>query len=187
MTLDRRNGATIAEEATDYVYDLLGNLDQVRLPNGVISDYDYDSLNRLELLREFKDTNGNHVYNNGVDAILAEYDYDLLADGKRSGVTEKVDDDGNPATALKNTRVDWLYDNLGRLSREVYDSYDDTRDFATDYVFDLVGNRLAKKTDSTPSVAEMAAYHAAAVAGTASRYSEIFRRYSGDTIPVLTI
>jgi len=69
---------------------VLGNLDQVRLPNGVVSDYDYDALNRLELLRQFNDTYQNHLYDAGVDTLLAEYDSDLAADGKRSGVTEKT-------------------------------------------------------------------------------------------------
>jgi hypothetical protein len=103
---------------TDYVYDMLGNLDKVRLPNGVVSDYDYDDLNRLELLREFKDVNANNEYNSDVDTLLAQYDYDLLADGKRSGVTEQIDHDAIPSTPLQTTRIDWFYDNLGRLTRE---------------------------------------------------------------------
>ena len=84
------------------------------------------------------------MYDVGVDALLAEYDYDLLPDGRRSGVTE-IDDDGN------TTRIDWLYDNLGRLTRESYDSYDGPLDFIADYQFDLVGNRLTKNTDTDPS------------------------------------
>jgi RHS repeat-associated protein len=181
----RRNGSPVdvdsgtagnQPEVTDYVYDLLGNLDQVRLPDGVVSDYDYDNLNRLAQLREFKDGPGSvhqNQYEDGVDILLAEYDYDLLADGKRSGVTEQVDDDGDPETALKTTRIDWLYDNLGRLSREVYDGYGTDLDFVADYTLDLVGNRVTKKTDATPSVAEMSSYHAAAVAGTASALVEV--------------
>jgi YD repeat-containing protein len=58
VTLDRRNGDDVdcdpvtegdQPEVTDYIYDLLGNLDKTRLSNGVISDYDYDALNRLTL------------------------------------------------------------------------------------------------------------------------------------------
>ena len=105
---------------TDYVYDLLGNLRQERLPGGVVSDYTYDPLNRLDLLRQFKDglnSQYENVYESGVDTLLAEYDYDLAADGRRTGVTEKTLVD----LALEETRIDWLYDALGRLTREVYD------------------------------------------------------------------
>ena len=70
------------------------------------SDYTYDSLNRLTQLREFKDNNANGVWDAGVDTLLSEYDYTLLADGKRASVTE-TDAGGNTTT------IDWLYDNLG--------------------------------------------------------------------------
>jgi len=59
VTLHTRNDQTLPvneREVTDYVYDLLGNLDQVRLSNGMVSDYDYDTLGRLELLQQFRDT-----------------------------------------------------------------------------------------------------------------------------------
>jgi RHS repeat-associated protein len=157
VTQDRPNTYSSTSKTTDYVYDLLGNLDQTRLPNGVVSDYDYDNLNRLKQLVEFKDgTNtGNvkNVYEAGVDTLLAQYNYDLLADGKRSGVTENVrfDDDNDYVPEDHETRIDWFYDSLGRLTREVYDSqYDDSLDFVTDYALDLVGNRLSKNTESQP-------------------------------------
>lgn len=53
--------------------------DETHLPNGVISDYEYDDLNRLELLRQFRDDDADDIYTAGVDALLAEYDYDLRA------------------------------------------------------------------------------------------------------------
>jgi YD repeat-containing protein len=141
-------------EVTDYVYDLIGNLAQVRLPNGVIADYQYDDLNRLELLRHFRDINSSGAYEAGVDAVLAEFDYDLLPDGRRAGVTEKIWlDDGNgffDPSELAETRIDWTYDGVGRLVRESYDSHDNSLDYVTDYLFDLVGNRLFKLTDTDP-------------------------------------
>ncbi len=152
-TLGRLDAVTVAErfdtplatpEVTDYVYDLMGNLDETRSPGDVISDYQYDDLNRLDILRHFRDTDANGTYDSGVDALLAEFDYDVRADGRRTGVTE-TDDQG------RQTRIDWVYDSLGRLTRESYDSHDDSLDFVADYVFDLVGNRLAKKTDTDPT------------------------------------
>ena len=87
--------------------------------------------------------NNNHLYNTGVDTLLAEYDYDLAADGKRTGVTEKTLVD----SALEETRIDWLYDGVGRLTQEQYDSYDNDLDYTATYSFDLVGNRLQETTD----------------------------------------
>jgi RHS repeat-associated protein len=151
VTVTDRFGAELGTpEITDYFYDLLGNLDQVRGPNGVIADYDYDSLNRLERLRHFKD-NGDFSYGAG-DILLAEFDYDVLADGRRSGVTETMwyDTDTDPQTLEEHeTRIDWFYDAVGRLTREVYDSHDNTLDYATDYLFDLVGNRREKISDTS--------------------------------------
>jgi hypothetical protein len=121
-------------------------------------------MNRLELLRQFKDLNGNFAFNDadgdylpdtGDDLFLAQYDYDLAADGNRTGVTEKTLVD----SVLQETRIDWLYDALGRLDREVYDShYDDALDYTADYAYDLVGNRLAKKTDKDHSPSTLDAY-----------------------------
>ena len=110
-----------AETRTVYTYDSLGRLDSVTLdrrdgaprharddrlrlrpagqspPRAVagrgVSDYTYDPLNRLDLLRQFKDglnSQYENVYESGVDTLLAEYDYDLAADGRRTGVTEKT-------------------------------------------------------------------------------------------------
>ena len=114
----------------------------------VVSDYDYDSLNRLVSLKEFNDANGNRVWDSG-ENLLAQFTYDLLADGKRRRVTE-IDD------ANRTTTVDWFYDNLGRLTREVFDSQysdGDTIDYVNDYTYDLVGNRKTKTADTDPTFA----------------------------------
>ena len=93
-----------------------------------------------------------------MDQLLLEYDCDLALDGKRTGVTEKQLVD----TTLQETRIDWFYDQLGRLTREVYDSYDDSLDYTADYVMDLVGNRLSKKTDSQPTAQQLTDYRSGA-------------------------
>jgi hypothetical protein len=85
-----------------------------RLPNGIVSDYTYDQLNRLEDLTQFRDADDDGIFDAGED-LVAQYDYNLLANGRRSGVAE-TDDNAN------TTQIDWLYDDLGRLTREVYDS-----------------------------------------------------------------
>ena len=53
----------------DYVYDLLGNLRQTRLPNGVVSDHVYDPLNRLLTLRHFHDDDGDGFLGRHTDAV----------------------------------------------------------------------------------------------------------------------
>ncbi len=131
-------------EQIDYVYGLTGLLEEIHLPGNVITDYQFDDLDRLDLMRTFRDTDSDNTYTAGVDALLAEYDYDVRADGKRTGVTE-IDDQG------RTTRIDWSYDDVGRLIRESYDSFDDSLDFIADYVFDLTGNRKEKKTDTDPT------------------------------------
>ncbi len=131
---------------------LVGSLAQTRSPNGVVTDYDYDTLNRLDLLRNFND-DGDHIYETdqgATDVLLSEFNYDVRADGKRTGVSEKVTD----GSSTEETRVDWLYDNIGRLTQEVFNqATGDTLDFTADYLFDLVGNRLEKSVDNTDPAA----------------------------------
>ena len=43
----------VQPEATRYHYDLVGNLDWQRYANGLVTDYEYDGLNRLEKLSHF--------------------------------------------------------------------------------------------------------------------------------------
>ncbi len=141
VTVVERNDTPLTTpEETDYQYDLSGNLASERLPNGIVTDYQYDRLNRLTVEKVFADLDGDGVFDPATETLLAEYDYDLALDGKRTGVTE-TDDQG------RTTRIDWLYDNLGRLTQETYDSYDDGLDYTAKYVLDLVGNRLQKTVD----------------------------------------
>ena len=159
LDIERNDTPLDPHEVTEYRYDPAGNLDKVRLDNGVVNDYDYDEMNRLVQLKVFEDDNADWLHDGGED-LLAQYEYDLLFDGTRSGVTE-TDDDG------AMTRIDWFYDDLGRLTREVYDSPGSSLDFVSDYIYDLVGNRLEKQTDKTPSSGEMTAYHPDAADGAA--------------------
>lgn len=145
--VERNDALVVPAEITSYQYDIVGNLAKETLPNGVVRSYQYDLSNRLTLLDEFFDSNADGDYDVGVDTLLAQYDYDLLLDGTRSGVTEELRVNG----VIEETRIDWVYDRLGRLVRESYNSFDDALDFIADYTLDLAGNRLAKKTDTDPT------------------------------------
>ena len=133
---------------TLYTYDPVGNLDTVTLPNGVVEDYDYDGLNRLEKL----------TVTNAAGHKLFEQEYKLLPDGQRDYVIEKRYD-GQSDMPFSKVKIDWTYDALNRLVAETHDAdltpgTDTPEDFGTpdatlgDYTdffsFDLAGNRLLK-------------------------------------------
>ena len=134
---------------TTYAYDLLGNLDRTDLPNGVITDYQYDDLNRLDVMTQYApDATPEDLSDNDK---LAEFDYTVRADGKRTGVTETfwLDEDNDPSTPATphvNT-ITWNYDDVGRLVDEVFDHFDDSFDQSQQFVYDLVGNRKSVTTD----------------------------------------
>ena len=70
--VERNNVPLSVAEQTRYRYDLLGNLNSQTQPNGIVTEYVYDSLNRLDLMTHSKPD----------DTLLAEFDYTVRADGK---------------------------------------------------------------------------------------------------------
>jgi RHS repeat-associated protein len=152
VEVSKRNGVPVDTDAgtagnqpetTRYEYDLAGNLDREVKPNGVVSDYVYDKLNRLDTLTQFKDTNANGRYDAGVDALVAEYDYTVRDDGKRTAAVERFwfDDNADGTLDPHENRMTWIYDDLGRLTDEVFDHYDPALDQTEHFDYDLVGNR----------------------------------------------
>ncbi|MEZ6044193.1 MAG: putative Ig domain-containing protein [Planctomycetaceae bacterium] len=138
---ERNDSVLSTPEVTTYSYDAVGNLVRTDLANGVITAYEYDELYRLDVLTHYEpDSTPNILSDNDK---LAEYDYTVRADGKRTGVTETRWDNGTP---LVDT-FSWTYDDLGRLVTEVFDSHDNALDFEANYTYDLVGNRLEKTVD----------------------------------------
>ncbi|MAT15363.1 MAG: hypothetical protein CMJ46_08850, partial [Planctomyces sp.] len=138
---ERNDSVLSTPEVTTYTYDAVGNLIRTDLANGVITTYEYDDLYRLDVLTHFEpDGTPENLADNDK---LAEYDYTVRADGRRTGVTETRWDNGAP---LVDT-FGWIYDDLGRLVTEVFDSHDNALDFEANYTYDLVGNRLEKTVD----------------------------------------
>ena len=147
--VERNNQAVDSDDAaagdqpaeTRYEYDLLGNLDEEYEANGTIADYEYDSLNRLTSLVHYgKDATPDDLTDN---PVIASFDYTVRADGKRTGVTETLWQNG---TATTND-IDWTYDNLGRLTIEEIDSTDNSLDQTQSFTYDLAGNRLEENLD----------------------------------------
>ncbi|MEK7855492.1 MAG: hypothetical protein AAB288_05335 [Acidobacteriota bacterium] len=153
-----RNGISLpTAETTNYQYDLVGNLDLQRQANGTIVDYLYDSLNRLDVLTQYApDATPNDLTDN---PRIADFDYTVRADGKRTAVTERIWKDCFGQSPLTN-QFGWTYDDIGRLTQETLDSSDNTLDYTTSYKFDLAGNRLEKKVDqgSNSSIDQFFAY-----------------------------
>ncbi|WP_428937499.1 RHS repeat-associated core domain-containing protein [Fontivita pretiosa] len=125
---------------TGYSYDAAGNLNTVTAPTGVVHDYDYDNLNRLDLLT-VKKSNGNKLF---------EQDYTLTTDGQRDFAIEKRYD-GSSGTPFSTNKVNWAYDGLNRLTEEVRDvgnNGPDANDYKHTYVLDKAGNRTSKSIDN---------------------------------------
>ncbi|XZE20921.1 putative Ig domain-containing protein [Pirellulaceae bacterium SH449] len=139
-------------ERATYFYDLFGRMDYTEMPNGIVEDYKFDLLGRLDVMRHFQADNDNRNLTD--NALLAIYDYEYRADGRRVGLTEKYGGSGfgfQPVSAITDAVLansyTWTYDNAGRLIREILDSSDDSIDQTESYIMDLVGNRMRRTID----------------------------------------
>jgi RHS repeat-associated protein len=143
-------------ETARYHYDLLGRLDYVELPHGVVEDYSFDHLDRLDQMAQFA-ADGDNT-NLADNPVKAEYDYSHRLDGKRSRLSETfwLDADNDPSTAPTphTATYDWLYDDAGRLISQAINHWDDVFDRTEAIVYDLVGNRTRRTVDwaSTPNL-----------------------------------
>jgi hypothetical protein len=75
-------GAGTPPESTTYFYDLLGRPDYTIMPNGVVEDYTFDAMDRLDLMAHKKVSD---------NSVLASFDYSYRADGKRIGPAPRHD------------------------------------------------------------------------------------------------
>ncbi len=139
--------------STSYGYDVLGNMARTDLPNGVITAYDYDQLNRLDVLTDYAPDGSASPGSPDLDLSdnqkLAEYDYEVRADGKRTSAKETFWLDaynyGTPEPYVNH--INWTYDDIGRLTDEVFNHFDDNLDLTEHFVYDLTGNRISKTVD----------------------------------------
>ncbi len=131
------NGVELASpEITTYTYTAVGTRESVSLPNGVVTNYVYDDLDRLT----------NVTTEDASGGLLTSYTYTLAADGRRLGAVELQRElDGT----LSERQLTWTYDGLNRLVKEESVDVSGGRpevNYTTDYVYDLVGNRLEMVT-----------------------------------------
>src|SRR6185503_17398392 len=118
---------------TTYGYDAVGSLENVNYPipaAGAQTHYIYDTRNRLKEM-----TVGS--------ASLARYLYDVGANGRRTRAIESGTAVNTPATRT----VDYSYDNLDRLTRELIAGDEGGKNGESAYQYDNVGNRTWSKAD----------------------------------------
>jgi RHS repeat-associated protein len=113
---------------TSYTYDAVGNLANVKLPNGSAVTYQYDSLNRLTNMQSLLTSNSS---------LLASYAYTLGQAGNRTNVAEL------------SRSVTYTYDNLYRLNSETITN-DPSNNGIISYTYDPVGNRQQRSSSVTP-------------------------------------
>ena len=123
---------------------MAGALDTVTLRQGtgtkVVTDYDYDVLNRLDF-ETIKKVVGT------VPTLLETFDYHVTSDGSRDWALESDYTAGTLSGVIKTT---WTYDALDRLTKETHDVGNNglsAGDYTDSYTLDLVGNRLTKVHD----------------------------------------
>jgi RHS repeat-associated protein len=118
------------DNAWTFTYDAGNRMTNMLMPNGITAGYQYDAAGRLAAL----------VYRNSSDAELQsfEYSYDAV---------------GNPVSVKRedNQYELYQYDKTYQLTRVDYDATNSVAPSTnwTEYVYDLVGNRVTMTQSST--------------------------------------
>lgn len=121
--MNRTTQITKGNSDVEYTYYKNGLIKTETLPNGIISTYEYDGVNRLENLTQ-KNANGE---------LLKKYEYTYDPNGNQTSVTEILPE-GN------ETVVSYTYNALNMLISE-NNGYDGS---ITEYSYDYRGNRTQK-------------------------------------------
>ena len=128
-TVNELNGQTLATPLmTTDAYDLAGNKTRETLPNGVVTSWTDDDLNRLISMSEMLN-----------DTTLFSQTFTLHDDGTRASSDQtQLQPDGSTIT----TDTTWSNNALGELTSETLSSSDSSQDYTDIFKYDLVGNRL---------------------------------------------
>jgi hypothetical protein len=123
--VDAINPATTASSAI-YEHDKVGNISRITMPNGVVTSYIYNSLNRLTNIK-VKKADGT---------VIASYDYTRGPTGNIVSVRE-----------LNGRTVNYSYDGIYRLlSEAISGSTNPNSNGTISYTYDGVGNRLQRNS-----------------------------------------
>jgi RHS repeat-associated protein len=114
---------------TKYTYEDWGSRKSQLLPNGVLTEYDYDNLLRTDKITHWKG-----------GTKLAEFNYTVGQTGRCMGVVEEINEPAVPDTIV------YEYDGLGRLTESTRTGPSSR---VTSYTYDVVGNRQTKVVDGS--------------------------------------
>jgi RHS repeat-associated protein len=114
----------VGQNTTTYSYDPASNLATVTYPNGLESQFTYDTLNRITAM----------------NAAKASYSYTLSPTGNRTGAVES-----------SGRAVNWSYDGIYRLTNETISLDPHSVNGSVGYGLDPVGNRESQ-TSTIPGI-----------------------------------
>ncbi len=137
----RRNNADVnPPEETKYTYNDNGSRESVLLPNGVCTQYQYNSMNRL---REVVNFQTQPTLADPNKPQLSRFLYRHYADGQRASAWERQ----KPVNNVEKL-VLCRYDGLNRLSYESHYEVNSTGyGYRAKYAYDLAGNRTERQGD----------------------------------------
>ena len=122
---------------TTFGYDLAGNRDLVKRPDGSTTEYRHNAANQVEGVTHRK----------ADGSVLAQFDYTLDAVGRRKVVVETI----TAASPVKRT-VSYDYDATGKLKREtIAQTLPSTMNLVIEYDHDDVGNRTKRTVSGDTS------------------------------------
>src|SRR4029077_20033176 len=80
---------------------------------------------------------------------ISQFDYTVRADGTVTSATESfwLDSNGDTIPEPHVSQTNWTYDDLGRLTDEVINHFDNSLDQTEHFVYDLTGNRRSVTVD----------------------------------------
>src|SRR5581483_10722211 len=131
-------GHLCSQDRETYTYDSVGNLQSFAYPNGVATNYNYDTLNRLTQVGAVAQS-----------TTIASYTYTLGSAGNRLTVAE-----------LSGRNVVYGYDSLYRLTSEAITADPHGKNGTVAYTYDAVGNRQQMTSTLNPIPAGLFNYTA---------------------------
>jgi len=136
--LNRLNRVVDSSGQTTYGYDNVGNLQSYTYPNGVVTSYSYDRLNRLK-----------QMGSTAQSTPISSYAYTLGPAGNRTAVAE-----------LSGRTVNYGYDSLYRLTSEAITADLQGKNGTVGHTYDLVGNRQQMSSTLGPVPGRLFNYNA---------------------------
>ena len=124
--LNRLKSVTDNKGTTNYIYDAIGRVTKVEYPNGVSTEYSYDSRNHI--------TNITHKTSTNKTLQSFTYSYDRV--GNRIKVVEK-----------SGKTIEYSYNKVNQLIKELITNDPNGNNSTTTFTYDKAGNLVSKSVD----------------------------------------